>query len=318
MSALRPLTWEAGVEDGITPYTTVHGKKFIQLFQRIPFGENFYFDFEKNYDSDEWTKWTDTHWVIPIGCVAAYLLFIGFGTMYMKDKEPFDLRMPLAYWNLFLSIFSFIGAMRTVPDLLYRLGSQPFLDTICPPAASTWGAGGTGLWVMLFIYSKVPELIDTVFIVLRKKKLMFLHWYHHVTVLLYCWHSYANLAPQALYFVAMNYSVHAVMYGYYFLMAIGAKFGWLRPSAITIFQISQMVVGVYIQMTAMYRFYFAHETCPDLSPSNVFWGGLMYGSYFFLFTKFAVERYVLKKPSKKAPKTVEGAEATTAAAKKLN
>jgi hypothetical protein len=67
------------------------------------------------------------------------------------------------------------------------------------------------LWVQLFILSKIPELIDTVFIVQRKRPLIFLHWYHHVTVLLYCWHSYATEASQALYFVAMNYSVHAVM-----------------------------------------------------------------------------------------------------------
>ena len=31
--------------------------------------------------------------------------------------------------------------------------------------------------------------------------------YHHVTVLLYCWHAYATEASQALYFVAMNYTV---------------------------------------------------------------------------------------------------------------
>jgi elongation of very long chain fatty acids protein 6 len=34
--------------------------------------------------------------------------------------------------------------------------------------------------------------VDTLFIVLRKKPLIFLHWYHHITVLLFCWHAFAT------------------------------------------------------------------------------------------------------------------------------
>lgn len=55
---------------------------------------------------------------------------------------------------------------------------------------------------------QIPELGDTIFVVLRKKPLIFLHWYHHVTVLLYCWHSYYEQTTYGLYFVSMNYTVH--------------------------------------------------------------------------------------------------------------
>eukprot|EP00122_Pirum_gemmata_P011475 Pgem_evm2s10633 len=61
--------------------------------------------------------------------------------------------------------------------------------------------GPSGMWTTLFIFSKIPELFDTMFIVLRKRPLIFLHWYHHITVLAYCWHAYATRAS----------SVHAVM-----------------------------------------------------------------------------------------------------------
>ncbi len=47
--------------------------------------------------------------------------------------------------------------------------------------------------------SQIPELVDTVFIVLRKKPLILLHWYHHFTVLLYCWHSYATRSSAGVY-----------------------------------------------------------------------------------------------------------------------
>lgn len=60
---------------------------------------------------------------------------------------------------------------------------------------------------------QIPELGDTVFVVLRKKPLIFLHWYHHVTVLLYCWHSYYEQTTYGLYFISMNYTVHGEKMG---------------------------------------------------------------------------------------------------------
>jgi elongation of very long chain fatty acids protein 6 len=36
--------------------------------------------------------------------------------------------------------------------------------------------------------SKVPETVDTLFIVLRRQELIFLHWYHHASVLIYCFY----------------------------------------------------------------------------------------------------------------------------------
>merc|ERR1711988_2094397 len=161
---------------------------------------------------------------------------------------------------------------------------------------ASWGVGATGLWVQLFIFSKIPELVDTIFIVARDRPLIFLHPYHHVTVLLYCMHSYATEAPQALYFVAMNYSVHAIMYGYYCLMALKMKPAWLPPIVITVAQISQMFVGVAVQLVASYK-HFADDSC-HLNGQNIFWGGVMYASYFALFAKFAVDRYCVKKQKK--------------------
>ncbi|KAH8070212.1 very-long-chain 3-ketoacyl-CoA synthase [Aureococcus anophagefferens] len=136
-----------------------------------------------------------------------------------------------------------LRALRTAPILLGNLRAFPFRRSLCHAAADDWGRGAAGLWVQLFILSKFAELADTAFIVLRKKRLLFLHWYHHLTVLLYCWHSYATEAPHALYFVAMNYAVHSLMYAYYGLMAVDAKPAWFLPEVVTGAQISQMVAG---------------------------------------------------------------------------
>merc|ERR1712139_66501 len=91
---------------------------------------------------------------------------------------------------------------------------------------------------------------DTFFIVVRKKPLVFLHWYHHITVLLFCWHSYVTESPSGIYFTAMNYAVHFIMYGYYFLMAARCLPKWFPAGIITTAQISQMVVGVVLTIYA--------------------------------------------------------------------
>jgi len=138
------------------------------------------------------------------------------------------------------------------------------------------------------------QQLDTFFIVARKRPLLFLHWYHHASVLLYCWHAYATKASQALYFVAMNYSVHTVMYGYYCLMALRIASG-VPPILITAAQISQMIVGVAVQAFASYKFLTQSdgEKC-FVNGTNLVAGGLMYASYFVLFAKFAADRYYFK------------------------
>lgn len=157
--------------------------------------------------------------------------------------------------------------------------------------------GPTGMWVMLFIYSKIPELIDTVFIVLRKRPLIFLHWYHHVTVLLFCWSSYATIAGSGLYFVAMNYSVHALMYGYYCLQALNVCPKSFPAILITLSQIAQMFIGTGVCISCWYFMLNGYKCAND--KSNLIGGALMYGSYLYLFCEFAVKRYL---GPKKAPK----------------
>jgi len=245
-----------------------------------------------------WT-WVRTNPAVPVVSVVAYLLFCYFGQKYMADKKPFDLRYPLAAWNALLSLFSFIGMCRTVPYLLGQLISMPYEATVCTDPRYSYGVGPVGLWTMLFILSKVPELVDTVFIVLRKRELIFLHWYHHVTVLLYCWHAYSTLAGTGLYFTAMNFSVHALMYGYFCLQALKMVPKSFPAYLITISQILQMFIGTGVCISAWY-YHVSGKTCHN-DFQNLVAAGIMYGSYLYLFVAFAVKRFIFKQDDE-APK----------------
>eukprot|EP00428_Durinskia_dybowskii_P064513 CAMPEP_0170386136 /NCGR_PEP_ID=MMETSP0117_2-20130122/16876_1 /TAXON_ID=400756 /ORGANISM="Durinskia baltica, Strain CSIRO CS-38" /LENGTH=142 /DNA_ID=CAMNT_0010641943 /DNA_START=456 /DNA_END=884 /DNA_ORIENTATION=- len=141
------------------------------------------------------------------------------------------------------------------------------------------------------------------FIVLRRKPLIFLHWYHHVTVLLFCWSSFATAAGSGLYFVAMNYSVHAIMYGYYCMQSLDSVPKWFPTIIITVAQIAQMFVGTFVCASCWYYMYAGRECHNDIK--NLIGGAVMYGSYLYLFCEFFVGRYFSAKKSKSKAKKAD-------------
>jgi len=255
---------------------------------------------EKYYDPLPIMRWMQNHPIIPVAALAAYAFLIVWGRNAMKSREAWQWRKYLAAWNFTLSLFSWIGAYRTAPQLIHNLSTMSLRDNLCLDPEITYGSGSTGLWVQLFILSKFPELIDTFFIVIHKKPLIFLHWYHHITVLAYCWHSYVTKSPAGLFFVCMNYCVHAIMYGYYFLMAIKMKPKWMNAMFVTTAQISQMVVGVAVTIIAFYYYKHDQGDCHIQKENNIA-AFLMYGSYLFLFAQFFIGRY-FKVSAKASPK----------------
>lgn len=147
-----------------------------------------------------------------------------------------------------------------------------------------------GFWNWMFTLSKVPELGDTVFIVLRKQPLIFLHWYHHVTVLLYAWYSYSDYIATARWFVCMNYLVHSIMYSYYALKALKFRVPRWIAMSITTAQLAQMVMGATVNIWA-YQVKQAGNEC-HVSYDNIKISLLMYISYFVLFARFFRRAYV--------------------------
>lgn len=139
---------------------------------------------------------------------------------------------------------------------------------------------------------------DTLFIVLRKQKLIFLHWYHHITVLLYSWYSYKDMVAGGGWFMTMNYLVHAVMYSYYALRAAGFKVSRKFAMFITLTQITQMVMGCVVNYL-VYSWMQQGQECPS-HMHNIVWSSLMYLSYFVLFCQFFFEAYIGSKTKSRA------------------
>jgi len=288
-------------------FTVPHnGAKYIEFSCLHPNLERFYFDWEKNYfanggyriyefiSSDAWLPT-----ILPSIIVIIYLFAISWGERYMRDRKPWQWKNQLAVWNFSLSLFSFCGMIRLLPPIIHYMKILPLRENICGDAYGRFVAGSSGAWIQFFTLSKFPELIDTFFIIIHKKPLIFLHWYHHISVLLYVWHAaYALTNPVSPIFAAMNYGVHAMMYGYYFLKAVGKKPKWMNPMYITSAQIVQMVAGIVATSFGIY-FYIENQlsirrgmedTCTVNGVSLVA-ATVMYGSYLVLFVQFFTKRF---------------------------
>ncbi|GMR45557.1 hypothetical protein PMAYCL1PPCAC_15752, partial [Pristionchus mayeri] len=138
----------------------------------------------------------------------------------MRDRPPFDLRAPLFLWNLSLALFSVLGFVRFGEDFFESLLYRGVYTTLCTNPSHK---GAAPFWTLLFLISKLFELGDTLFIVLRKRPLIFLHYYHHAVVLIYAVHAGAEHATPGRAFILMNYAAHSLMYPYYAARAIGYK-----------------------------------------------------------------------------------------------
>lgn len=261
------------------------------MFQAIQTGLADFQEYEKNFNGQSWIDWTQEHADLPILAVSLYLAVITYGPT--KMKTPWNCKVAFGIWNFLLSSFSIIGASRVVPLMYRALRDKGFMYTVCTDPAEWYLKGPAGLWTGLFIYSKIPELLDTLFLVVQKKEVIFLHWFHHCTVLLYCWHAFHHRIAPGLWFASMNYCVHSVMYAYYFLSIIGLR-RLARPVApfITAFQVLQMVGGIIVTTTSAYT-HWAHgpESC-SVNGSNYRLGLLMYSTYFVLFVCLFYKLYM--------------------------
>ncbi|KAI1278071.1 putative fatty acid elongation protein 3 [Halotydeus destructor] len=248
---------------------------------------------ETSFDTKQARQWMRQNWTVAIKVSLVYVVLVFLGKMFMKNRKPFDLRLPLILWSTALSLFSLWGSLRLVPDLFTFVSKHGFLKSICPNDLDQDSI--VDHCIHLFIWSKIPELVDTGFIILRNKKLIFLHWYHHATVLIFSFHAFGYGDGMPIrWFSGMNFFVHFLMYGYYALSAAGVRSPKLVALAITTIQILQMVVGLVTCTSGLLMLHLSPSTnsCDPETYYAFLHGFLIYVSYFFLFANFFIKSYL--------------------------
>ncbi|KAL3111138.1 hypothetical protein niasHT_008963 [Heterodera trifolii] len=257
----------------------------------VPFENEKFFDIltADKFPEAEAKQWIDGRFPLTIQVSIAYVLVV-FGTRFlMRNRPPFSLFIPLNAWNLFLAVFSTIGSLKLSREFFSTIWYHGFQASYCNVLQYT--EGNNGYWVWLFITSKMFELVDTIFLVLRKRPLMFLHWYHHILTMMYAFYSYPITPAFNRWGIYLNYFVHSYMYSYYFMRSMKWRVPGVMAKFVTTIQIWQFIISVAILCHLGWLVFVENVSC-DLDTRVFTVAVAMDVSYLILFINFFLHAYV--------------------------
>lgn len=248
------------------------------------------FSMEKVIDNKRMTHWMRNNWHLSIFFVVCYLVSIFLIRQFMKIRSPFRLNGIFFWWNLALAIFSISGSIRVLPVFAFNLTLNGIFGFTChyPDFHQIFV-----FWVWLFVFSKVLELGDTIFVLFRKKNLLFLHYYHHSVTLIVTWILAKEPNSLSLWYASVNFLVHAFMYTYFALCLLKWKIPRIVAMLITSLQFIQMLVGLSLTaliIIAKYRQYNCQTPSSQVMTATL----VMYLTYVVLFGKFFLDKYLSK------------------------
>ncbi|ESO98407.1 hypothetical protein LOTGIDRAFT_214031 [Lottia gigantea] len=235
-----------------------------------------------------------------LAITAFYLLFVYVVPKIMAKREAIECKTGLMIYNFGLILLN-LHICTELFTASYKLG----YSYLCQPVSYTYDHNemriAKALW--WFYFSKVLEMLDTVFFILRKKnnQVSFLHVYHHATMFPIWWIGIKWVAGGQSFFGAMmNSFIHVLMYTYYGVSALGPQFQkylwWKRY--LTKIQLTQFCIGI---THAVQSLVFDCEF-----PAWMHWALIFYGfTILALFLNFYYHSYV-KAQKKKTGKVQNG------------
>lgn len=198
---------------------------------------------DRSFSTHAAVYWISRNWHLSVYLTALYLIAIVVGQWMMSARRPLHLNRLLIAWNVAFAIFSAIGAYLYLPVMLAGWWTGGYTAMVCD--LPVYQRERLTQWAVLFTWSKVAEFGDTAFLILRKRRVIALHWVHHAATCVMCFFGVHNTPAFTVQCLALNYAVHALMYAYYAGRAAGFRIGPSWASWITRLQIGQMFADIW-------------------------------------------------------------------------
>lgn len=233
--------------------------------------------------------------------IAGYYAVITIGQLIFKKLSPLKLNFVFQLHNLFLTLASGTLMLLLFEQVFSIVWEHGIFDAVCSPTA--WYQRVVVIYYLNYL-TKYLEFVDTLFLVVKKKKIIFLHSYHHGATALLCYIQLNGQTSVSWVPILLNLGVHVVMYWYYFLAARGVRVWWKQW--ITRFQITQFVLDLGFVYFTTFTFYAERwdrqygivlphmGTCYG-TPFAALVGCGILSSYLVLFIMFYITIYKSKK-----------------------
>lgn len=171
------------------------------------------------------------NWMLmsPLSCVTIMILYMYFvkvlGPKLMKHRKPLNLNNLMIFYNGCQVLFNLYLVRAAAILISKNLGT---IHCSIPDYTDSPYGMFEAFSTYLYYISKVVDLLDTVFMVLRKKfnQITFLHVYHHTIMVFIGW-LFTAYSPggHVIYFGIINCFVHVIMYSYYLVTALYPEYG---------------------------------------------------------------------------------------------
>lgn len=249
---------------------------------------------------------------VVIAIISYYTIIFGGQAIFNKyNLTALKLNFLFQFHNFMLTSISLILLLLMVEQLIPIIYNHGLFYAICN--VNAWTPKLVTLYYLNYM-TKYLEFVDTVFLVVKRKKIIFLHSYHHGATALLCYFQLTGTTAISWVPITLNLAVHVVMYFYYFLAARGIRVWWKQW--ITNFQITQFILDLifiyyaaFIKVKHDYGLFGCNENvCINcIGTSLATWTGLgIISSYLFLFILFYIDIYIKKGKKARVVKRVGG------------